>query len=631
MLVSWWSARRHALRLRPLAVGLALMFIASCASARSGLEPTPIQRALVLFVGGDAPPPDDAPWQPRLLPDDWSRTRPDSSGDAWYRIDVARTANDTGLMVIYVPRVNMAGVPYVNGVQLASHARLTEPISRLWYRPQLHWVPGALLRPGRNVIHYRMRSYPRTQGGFSEVYFGRPNVIVPLWSSHHFWQVTAMQATTSITAALAVLALVAWGVLRTQPSYGYFGLAALSWTLHGSLVLSTEIVAGLAVRDWETLIHTSLVWVVVALMMFALRLAGLRRPLAEGAVLAFGFLDPVLVWASPELWFYNAVDASLLVLIIVGAIEFKILVDVARRTRSIESILLVSAALLVLGLGVHDLLNRRGASAFAEPFNLHFGVPVLFATVFWNLLGQITAAKRATERLNADLELRVAEKTSELESSYAQLRRADAAEARVSERERIMRDMHDGVGSQLIAARQLAERGQLGVADVAALLDECIDDLRLMIDSLEPSQGDLVTVLGNLRYRLTDRLSRQGLVLQWEISDLPLMPHLTPTDILHVLRIVQEAFANVLKHAHASEVAFSAAPSADARYVVLSVRDNGRGPSSGDEIVRGRGIANMVQRASALGGTFQLESKLGSGCEASLALPVQHRMEVRAS
>jgi signal transduction histidine kinase len=570
----------------PLVLALVILSLPSCAPDRTNSAHAPVRQALALFTSGSTPPPDDAAWQARALPDDWSRTRAGSTGHAWYRLDLVRTETDTGLTVIYIPRANMAGIPYVNGVQLASAARLTDPISRLWYRPQLYWVPASLLHPGRNVIHYRMRSYARTQGGLSEVYIGTPDVLVPTWESHHFWQVTAMQLTTSITAALAVLALVAWAALRTQPAYGYFGLAALSWTVHGSLVLSTQIAAGLSVRAWETLIHSSLVWVVV--------------------------------------------DVALLVLLIVGGIEFKLLVDVARRTRSIESVLLVAAALLVLGLGVHDLLIRRGGTAFAEPFNLHFGVPVLFATVFWNLLGQVTAANRATKRLNEDLERRITEKAVELELSYAQLRRADAADARANERERIMRDMHDGVGSQLLVARQLAERGQLDASDVSALLDECIDDLRLMIDSLEPTQGDLVTVLGNLRYRLTDRLSRQGVALTWEVAELPLMDHLTPTDILHILRIVQESFANVLKHARANAVTFSASPSPDGRYAVLSVRDNGRGMRSGEPVSRGRGLANMNRRANALSGTFRLEATSTGGCEATLLLPVPAQTQVRA-
>ena len=183
-----------------------------------------------------------------------------------------------------------------------------------------------------------------------------------------------------------------------------------------------------------------------------------------------------------------------------------------------------------------------------------------------------------------------------------------------------MRDMHDGVGSQLIATRQLAERGTLAPGELAALLDECIDDLRLMIDSLEPAEGDLLTVLGNLRYRLSDRLARQGLTLAWNVSDLPRYPDLTPRDILQILRIVQEAFTNVVKHAGAGIVEFTAALAPDGRSVRLCVRDDGRGIDVGSN-GPGRGLRNMAQRARAVGGTIEVDGRRGA-CAVTLSLPV---------
>ena len=180
--------------------------------------------------------------------------------------------------------------------------------------------------------------------------------------------------------------------------------------------------------------------------------------------------------------------------------------------------------------------------------------------------------------------------------------------------------MHDGVGSQLIAARQLAGQGALSAAELASLLDECIDDLRLMIDSLEPTDGDLVTVLGNLRYRLTERLSRQGLAVHWEVATLP-PTGLAPRDILQVLRIVQEAIANVLKHAGATELAVAGSLTPDAKAIVLSVRDNGRGFPANVAHAGGRGLGNMRQRAAAVGGTLSLDGG-ATGAAVTLQLPL---------
>lgn len=580
--------------------------------------PSPIREASILLVGGERPPPDDAPWQPQPLPDDWSRTRPERGGDAWYRIELDLSPDQVALAVLYVPRLSMTGLAFVNGVSIGASGRFEEPMTRLWYRPQLHWIPASLLRPGRNVLHYRIRAYPDNQGGLSEVYFGAPAALVPLWESHVFRQVTSMQVTTGITAALSLLVLVAWAVLRWHGAYGYFGLATLCWTLHSLLVLTVDI--PVPTLYWETGIVTTLVWVIVAMMMFALRFAGLRRPWLERAALAFAVAAPVLLWLAGLTRIFAVANAVLLILIAIGAYEFKILVDVARRSRSVESVLLVVAAIWVLWLGAHDWLNRQGAWAYAEPFDMHYGLPVLFIAVFWNLLGQVAAARRESEALNRELEARVVRKAEELERSHERLRSAHAARALASERERIMRDMHDGVGSQLIATRQLAEQGVLEPGELVGLLDQCIDDLRLMIDSLEPAEGDLLTVLGNLRYRLSDRLERQGIVLGWNVSDLPRFPDLAPQDLLQILRIVQEAFANVVRHSGASAVDFAASLSPDGRSVRLSVRDNGRGFDAA-AIRRGRGLVNMARRAGALGGTLELDGRPG-GCTVPLSLPV---------
>jgi signal transduction histidine kinase len=588
--------------------------------AAVGEVPAPITAAAILLAGGDTPPDDGAAWQAQALPDDWSRSRPQIGGDAWYRIEFDLDADDVRLHAIYVPRVSMVATPFVNGTRIAEGGRFSEPMTRLWYRPQLYWVPPALLRAGRNVLHVRIRCYPDNQGGVSEIYIGDPGRLVALWQGHVFRQVTAMQATTGITAALGVLVLVAWAALRRNTAYGYFGLAAMFWTLHASLVLTVDI--PVPVLYWEVLIVASLMWVVVAMMMFALRFAGLHRPWLERAAWAYALAAPLLLWAADIGRIFGMANGLLLVLLVIGAYEFKILLDVARRSRSVESLLLVGAAVFVLGLGAHDWLNRQGAWAYAEPFNMHYGVPVLFVAVFWNLLGQAAAGRRAVETLNRDLEARVAVKADELEQSYARLRAAHDAEALAGERERIMRDMHDGVGSQLIAARQLAGNGALAAGELTTLLDECIDDLRLMIDSLETVDGDLLTVLGNLRYRMTHRLARQGLTLRWEVSDLPPIAGLTPTGILQILRVVQEAVANVLKHAGATEVVFTAGLAPDGRHANLTVRDNGRGLRTAPVPGGGRGLRNMQQRATAVGGMLRVEGGPG-GCVVTLTLPVR--------
>jgi signal transduction histidine kinase len=234
------------------------------------------------------------------------------------------------------------------------------------------------------------------------------------------------------------------------------------------------------------------------------------------------------------------------------------------------------------------------------------------------LLDRFAKSLNEAEQLNANLEQRVAQKQAELQSNFQRLQLLEREQTIAEERSRIMSDMHDGIGAQLISTIGLAEHGTLSQQEMAAALRECLDDLRLTIDSLEPTDNDLLPALGNFRYRVDPRLRRQGINLDWRVSDLPKLACLTPRNLLHVLRILQEAFTNVLKHAHASMIHVETGLREGGQQVFIRVSDNGAG-FSGEH--RGRGLANMQQRAERIGGSLQVAPS-ASGTTLELLLPV---------
>ncbi|MEJ0049295.1 MAG: ATP-binding protein [Rhodospirillales bacterium] len=186
------------------------------------------------------------------------------------------------------------------------------------------------------------------------------------------------------------------------------------------------------------------------------------------------------------------------------------------------------------------------------------------------------------------------------------------------ERSRIMSDMHDGVGGQLISVLSLLEHGEVPNTEVAKAIRECLDDLRLTIDSLEPTDNDLLPVLGNLRYRLDQRLKKHGIELDWEVKDVPKLACLTPRNVLHILRILQEAFTNVLKHARATKVGVETGLDAPGGHVYIRVSDNGAG-FTGERA--GHGLASMRRRAGIIGGSLDIQAS-PAGTTLNLLLPV---------
>jgi signal transduction histidine kinase len=248
------------------------------------------------------------------------------------------------------------------------------------------------------------------------------------------------------------------------------------------------------------------------------------------------------------------------------------------------------------------------------------------------ILSRYVGAVDEAEQANARLTQRLGQREAELAESYERLRDVQQRQMLTRERQRLMQDIHDGMGSQLVSALRVAESGQLSEARMAMVLRECIEDLKLTVDSLEPVEADLLLLLATLRYRLTPRLQGSGLKLRWEVSDLPAIDWLDPRGALHVLRILQEAISHILQHAGATELRVATGEADGGVFVTLD--DNG--PSAaraepGAHVaatagVRGQGLSTMARRARAVGGQVGWEA-IDGGTRFRLWLPLQRHAE----
>ena len=182
-----------------------------------------------------------------------------------------------------------------------------------------------------------------------------------------------------------------------------------------------------------------------------------------------------------------------------------------------------------------------------------------------------------------------------------------------------MRDMHDGIGAQLVSMLNALRTRHVDAREIEQQVQESLDQLRLTIDSLEPVEGDLATVLGHLRFRLGKRFEASGILLDWQVEPLPALDYLTPANVAHIQKIVIEAFTNIVKHARASRVRLSARAAADR--IEIEIEDDGRG-RTGAESGGGRGIENMRFRAQAVGAQFSIGFR-SQGTVVALALPLQ--------
>jgi signal transduction histidine kinase len=311
-------------------------------------------------------------------------------------------------------------------------------------------------------------------------------------------------------------------------------------------------------------------------------------------------------------------------LLVMGLAMVAVLLVTARQRDGLEQWLIFGVVVLNLGFAVHDLgrvFEVRwwdGLGFFMQPFA---GLS-LFSVFFISMGRRYVAALAVTESLNQRLEQGIATARADLAESENRRRALEVTRALESERERLMREMHDGIGANLVAAVAVAEhQGQ--PASTIATLRRALADLKLTVDSLEPVEGDLVLLLASLRHRIAGDMAAAGLAVEWQVAACPPLNWLDATNALHLLRLFQEAISNAIQHSSATCISIGcAAHDRAGRAGVLAwVADNGLGFVM-DAPSQGRGLPQMHQRATSLHGSLACRSHLGAGTRLELWLPV---------
>jgi signal transduction histidine kinase len=219
------------------------------------------------------------------------------------------------------------------------------------------------------------------------------------------------------------------------------------------------------------------------------------------------------------------------------------------------------------------------------------------------------------------LRTRVEEREAELGIAHQREQQLVRATAHHDERRRIMRDLHDGLGSQLMAMLLAARMGDAEPKGVAEGLQSVVDEMRLMVDSMDSAGDSLASALAIFRQRITPQIQSVGVALQWEDSTDGPVEGFGPRDVLQIFRILQEAATNALKHASASEIGILISPGQNESTIDISVSDNGRGFDVIDQAA-GRGLRNMRARAKTVGGEIVVSPRANGGTTMRLTLPI---------
>ena len=283
----------------------------------------------------------------------------------------------------------------------------------------------------------------------------------------------------------------------------------------------------------------------------------------------------------------------------------------------------------------HLLVDSSFESPTVLGFLVVFGIASSIFLAWWVTRRLNHVARAATAWSRGDFSDRIADRSRDelgglsalLDRMALDLRglmRSRAQLATLAERQRLARDLHDTVKQKAFALNlQLATaRRVLGDTPAAERLDQAQrltqqiqQELAQILDEMRASDAAL-PFTERLRARAMDWSHTSGLTPDFELDDLP---PLSPVHEESLLRIVDEALANVLRHAGATQLEIELRREADR--VRLSIIDNGRGIAA--DHASGMGLSNMRERAEALpGGRFELDAPPGQGTRVAVSFIV---------
>jgi len=535
----------------------------------------------------------------------------------WFRVRHVPVASEQRAepLMVYVPRV-MGGAWQlrINGAVVADNLA---DWRMMWNRPIGVSVPPALVPPGQPVeISLGIVFRPEVGYGMAPMTVGPQSAVSPRLAWRLLLQDTLPQASSVVLLLMGLFFLGFWWTRRQESAHLLIALASVAW-----FVCNLQYLLVRPDDEWLNawyagIVNVSITWVMWLIYLFALRFDARRHVWVERGLawfVAFMSLVALPVWHVS----FDADSGVLFQLINVGvAASVTLLLTVlAVRGGSTELRVIVAALWLAMLAGAHDVALLAQQVSIESVYLLPYGTLLLFAAFLMALQRRYVGAIDQVETLNDQLEQRLAERQAELEAKHLRLLEVQRGQALLLERQRLMRDMHDGLGSSLMSSLVMVEQGQMDMAQVGLMLRECVDDLRLVVDSLEPIEHDLVLLLASLRHRLGRRLEAAGLSLLWQVEDIPPLPWLEPPDALHLLRFVQEVLTNVLKHAQARQVLFRV--SREGQEVRILIRDDGIGLPPGCTGRGGRGLLNLQERARRLGGRLSVASGAPEGAVAS--------------
>lgn len=558
---------------------------------------------------GTAPPPAAVPGPTLQLPAQTDALDDLYTSPSWLRTRFDLSSAPRSAYGIYLLHASPGAAIYLNGVLVGASDGFEDPKADGWNYPLYFTLPATLLHDGDNELLIELATRNSMNRRLDAVRIGPQQLLFPVFQRELWLRVLGVEIVSAFVGIMGLFAAALWLRRRADGVFGLFALTCALWIVRNAKFFVLH--AGTSRFLFDILTDASLFWLCAALFTLCFRV--LERPMRrlEWGLIGIALLLTLVMLAAPSRAGGTAALGSGL-LLPAAAIFLIYLTWRVYHFGNVVLWLLWLAAMASSVTAAHDYMLQFGWLRSPAPYLMPYSALFYSMTVGWLLIDRFVRTHTAYERLNAELELRLLAREQELALRYTEMAKLERENATAQERDRILRDMHDGLGLQLISSLRLVEKGALSRDQTAALLVEALDEMRIAIDSAKPAGQELLVMLGNLRYRIEPRLASVGITLHWDIAETPGIEQLAAHHVTGATRIVQEAFTNAIKHSRATEMRLSVGKSR-ARAIQISIADNGCGFDAG-AVPSGEGLKNMRKRAAKIGASLDIHSRLGETC-----------------
>jgi signal transduction histidine kinase len=590
-----------------LAIGAAPQVTAADGEAEAGRS-APLRLDTAEYLVGyhlTVPPPPTEPGTVVRLP--LAEGGQTTASVRWIRFRLRLGAPAAHEIGIYLPHVKPRAAVYLDGMRIGATDGFRHAGADSWNYPLYLPVPEGFVRPGVNLLLIELA--PNLHDGIKlgPVWVGPDEELRPSYTRQFWLQVTGVEVVTLLVGLIGAMAAVLWLRRRSEELFGLFASSCGIWMVRNTQFF---VVRAPSQFHFQLLTDAALFWLVAVLFRLSFRILEQRFRRIEAGLFAYALLATAAMYLAGPAPQIEVTTIAYIGLLPLGPVFLFYLTRATLHSPTVLRRLLWLAAVVTTLSSAYDLALMQQWVPWPGAYLMPYSAVFYSLTVGWALIDRFVLTHSEYERLNVALDARVRERESALSAQYARATGLEREQAVAAERDRILRNMHDGLGLHLISALQLVEKGAHSREEIGGVLRDALDELRIAIDSMTPTVHDLLMMLGNLRYRLEPRLLAAGITLHWDVTDTERIASLAPMEVTDIARIVQEACTNAIKHSGATDMHLSVSCPDGGEALVISISDNGCGYDA-SAAREGIGMPSIRKRARNIGARLEIQSRPG--------------------